>query len=295
MTKISLSILMLLGAFLASFSPISNALGWFGHQSVCQLAFDALPNNKQKVINELLTFMPQEQQNILNKYSRNKRGTKITFAQSCTWADVIKNQPGYKQYKSWHYINVDRQTTTVDKSTCSKNCITKAIDIHKQQLIDAKDSWEKAQALMFLSHWLGDIHQPLHVSFASDLGGNKIKIEPLNGRRCNNLHWLWDDCLIKQDYKKPAELVSKLANKWQGALLSDWQNSDQYTWANESLTMLRKAEFGYCEVNQNGVCQAPSSLPVVLKSDYSEHYSPELEIRVLQAAVRLQYLLDEAL
>lgn len=295
MSKTNPLICIFVSAFFMFYSPNSSALGWFGHQTVCQLAFDALPKQKQETINALLASMPLEQQNLLNKYSRKKRGSKVSFAQSCTWADVMKNQPGYKQFKAWHYINVDRSTTKIDGESCSKNCITKAIDIHKKQLVEAKNNWDKAQALMFLSHWLGDIHQPLHVSFASDLGGNKIKINKLPDQRCNNLHWLWDDCLIKQHYKQPQELVAKLSKMWSDSPISEWQNSDQFAWANESLTMLRKPKFGYCQLNDNSVCLAPSSLPVELSEDYFSHYAPQLENRTLQAAVRLQKLLAEAL
>lgn len=295
MSKISLLILIPCALLLAAFSPSSQALGWFGHQTVCQLAFDALPKQKQEIIESLLATMSSEQQNLLNKYSRKKRGSKVSFAQSCTWADVMKNQPGYKQFKAWHYINVDRSTTKIDASSCSKNCITKAIDIHKKQLVEAKNSWDRAQALMFLSHWLGDIHQPLHVSFASDLGGNKIKIKKLPSQRCNNLHWLWDDCLIKQHYKQPQELVAKLSKMWASSPILVWQNSDQFTWANESLAMLRKPAFGYCQLNDNNVCLAPATLPVELSEDYFPRYAPQLENRTLQAAVRLHKLLEDTL
>src|SRR5258708_17221771 len=52
---------------------------------------------------------------------------------------------------------------------------------------------EKLESLKFLGHWVGDIHQPLHVSFEDDRGGNSILVSGLCG---SNLHAAWDTCLV---------------------------------------------------------------------------------------------------
>ena len=52
---------------------------------------------------------------------------------------------------------------------------------------------QKAASLKFLGHWVGDVHQPLHVSFADDRGGNEINTV---GDCRGNLHSAWDTCLV---------------------------------------------------------------------------------------------------
>jgi hypothetical protein len=49
-------------------------------------------------------------------------------------------------------------------------------------------------ALKSLGHWVGDIHQPLHVSFLDDRGGNTIRT---SGQCPGNLHAVWDNCLVQ--------------------------------------------------------------------------------------------------
>src|SRR5262245_45147476 len=51
----------------------------------------------------------------------------------------------------------------------------------------------RLMALKFLGHFTGDIHQPLHMSFEGDLGGNQVNVSGLCSR---NLHSAWDTCLV---------------------------------------------------------------------------------------------------
>jgi S1/P1 Nuclease len=44
--------------------------------------------------------------------------------------------------------------------------------------------------LKSVGHWVGDIHQPLHVSFVDDRGGNNIRV---SGQCAGNLHATWDE------------------------------------------------------------------------------------------------------
>ncbi|KDR72510.1 hypothetical protein GALMADRAFT_101616 [Galerina marginata CBS 339.88] len=57
---------------------------------------------------------------------------------------------------------------------------------------DASDA-VASEALKFLIHFVGDMHQPLHLT-GRDRGGNSVKV--VFGRRHTNLHSLWDTYLI---------------------------------------------------------------------------------------------------
>jgi hypothetical protein len=300
-TELMQKILTLLALFLfVTFSNQSYALGKLGHKLVCQLTFDHLSRGNQQKITDLLTIMPKQQRLFVNKYNYQHANSPISFADACTWADAIKRQPKYKQFKAWHYLNVPRDKLIIEHNTCHKNCVTKAIAYHHQQLGTAILPWSKLQALMFLGHWLGDIHQPLHVSFSSDKGGNKNRIITKD-IKCNNLHWLWDECLLYQgnNSEKKTEtfaiLYKKLTQQWQTIEVSDWQQSSIEQWATESLSLTRSPELLYCKVNSENLCISESNHVLRLPNSYYKKHSNVLEQRILKAAVRLTNLIESSL
>lgn len=224
----------------------------------------------------------------------------VSFADTCTWADAIKKDKSFNKYKKWHYLNVSRNQTTVTQKTCTQNCITAAINIHKKQLTELSTSWEKLQALMFLSHWLGDIHQPMHVNFASDLGGNKTKIK-MKKVKCNNMHWLWDECLLYSTSKPKGPetlftmLHNRLSTQWNKAPITTWEKDSVYTWATESLIIARLPDVLYCAIDEKNYCMPLKEMVIKLPNSYQKNHKFILENRMLQASVRLTSTLENSL
>ena len=313
-----------ISALLASFSLFFTypafAFGKLGHQVICQLAFENLSVDKQQKIQQLLASISIADQRLINRYNHQNKDKAITFATACTWADAIKKHKKYKDFNRWHYLNVSRNTTKILPDNCNKPCIANAILFHQRQLSVVKSAEtkssetksslvkntatindkEKLKALMFLGHWVGDIHQPLHVSYASDLGGNRVKIS--SGDKCNNLHWYWDECLLishknkKKNYQALLlELRGRLNKSEQQPLIKQWQKTDVWQWAQESLNMIRQPEFSYCKLNNNGTCLPLQAKKIKLAENYKSHHQPLLEQRLLQAAVRLSAVLTQSL
>jgi len=303
MKKLLLSITLAL--IILSISPSSNALGKMGLRALCQLSYDLLPKAQQGKIDQLLQALPVEEKQRINQYNYLKKDQKVTFANSCTWADAIKKDDSYDNFKPWHYLNISRKEDIVLNETCQSNCLTAAITFHNQQLSTEKELFDKTKAMMFLGHWLGDIHQPLHVSYASDLGGNKVEVEPFIGR-CSNLHWYWDQCLLfsrnkTKEEKTSAyyqtmyrELYQQLSHQLAKAPLKEWQQNDISQWASESLNLIRNDTFNYCHIS-NKTCESLTKEKVMLSKDYHQKYSQVLKTRILQGATRLAKLLDAAL
>lgn len=291
----------------------SWALGKLGHQLVCQLSYDLLSTTEQQQLDDLLAKIPKQHQQSINKYNRNDVNEKISFAKSCLWADAIKRDDSFSSFKKWHYINVSRKSLEIQDNNCQKNCITYAIKHHKNQLSADNSQINRVMALMFLGHWLGDIHQPLHVSFASDWGGNKNKVIPAVGE-CENLHWYWDECLLypltkigtktsskdelnkaKFDYDKfKTELYKSLSQQLTNAPIKQWQQSTVRDWANESLQLVREHSFNYCQLDGNH-CISTEDKKITLSKDYHQQYQEVLQQRILQAAVRLSHVLSTTL
>ncbi len=150
------------------------------------------------------------------------------LANVATWADDIKNQPRYKYSKLLHYINA---VDDYPPSTCvfpgprgwnSPFNVLSGIRNTTNILWDyvhGKDTRTRAEeALKFLIHFLGDMHQPLHLS-GRDVGGNAVKVtfagEPTSASLFKqfipslypsylliDLHAVWDDFLIPQKMKE---------------------------------------------------------------------------------------------
>ncbi|WP_057830149.1 S1/P1 nuclease [Colwellia sp. TT2012] len=279
------------------FSQPSFALAKFGHKIVCQLAFEHLPWAKQQRISQLLQAVPQEQQTIINHYNRLEKSTPLTFANACTWADAIKKHkkkhPRFKKFNRWHYLNVARNLDVITKAVCKKNCLPQAIITHQQQLKFSPISWQSAQALLFLGHWLGDIHQPLHVSYASDLGGNKVNLAK-NKTPCKNLHGYWDACLIKKAKRSRKQWLAHLNAQWHKNHTPAYQAKQVWQWANESYQLVRTPAFQYCQLNSQNICLRPKG-KIKLNDNYAQHYLPIMAQQLLKAAQRLNRILEVSL
>ena len=86
--------------------------------------------------------------------------------------------------------------------------------------------------MKFLCHWVGDLHQPLHVSFEDDRGGNGIAT---TGGLCNrNLHGVWDTCIIEQGLGTDvAAIAGQLRAGITDQQRSEWSASTPTDWANK--------------------------------------------------------------
>ncbi|WHI47083.1 S1/P1 nuclease [Microbulbifer sp. VAAF005] len=138
------------------------------------------------------------------------------LAESTTWADRIRSNEAYNWAAPLHYINLSRDWSTyVEERDCpAVGCILKAIQNYQKVLADrSRTKKERAEALMFIAHFVGDLHQPLHTGLLSDKGGNDVQVQFYGSE--TNLHALWDIHLVSrlvldwQDYAQ--ERVKKLA------------------------------------------------------------------------------------
>jgi hypothetical protein len=289
------SIIFFILLFSVIISKPSLALGKLGHHIVCQLAFEHLSTQKQNKITALIKQIPQQHQSLINDYNYNKKNQTITFANACTWADTTKKLEEFSLYRSWHYMNIPRSHDKINFDECDKNCLPQAILKHQEILSLAQSSytWSQAQALLFLGHWLGDIHQPLHISFKDDLGGNKT-IFSQNNTQCNNLHSYWDNCILNKGKQSKEKWLNLLRSKWQDNSQLTWQTEQVWQWADESFQIAIEPDFNYCHKDNQGNCQKYKK-SIQLPQDYLPQYQPVMAQRLLLAAQRLTTILNASL
>ncbi len=203
------------------------------------------------------------------------------LADVATWADKVRKRRKYE--RPWHYSNIkENELTYVVARDCpNKNCVTEKIKEFSHILKNKKTPFlKRKEALKYLVHFVGDIHQPLHLGNRKDRGGGKIRLDYL-GRKVN-LHYLWDGGLI--DWKK--ESFSKYAKFLNNKLVEseklDWLvDINVNSWANESRSLALKYAYPF---DSEGLSKA-----------YILRGREILDLRMVQAGVRLADLLNQIL
>jgi nuclease S1 len=163
--------IMLLG--LTALPNQAKAWGQFGHLTVCDLAYRNLTETSRAKLKQLFR---EGKGGITVKGKDDVPDRHYTsFNIGCLEEDETP-----RKHQDDHFINVSRDTKSIDGPTCpgNKSCIFAGIDRDLKTLKDeTKSDEERVFALMSVGHWVGDIHQPLHVSFSDDRGGNSIDVK----------------------------------------------------------------------------------------------------------------------
>ena len=150
---------------------------------------------------------------------------------------------------------------------------------------------EKAASLKFLGHWVGDVHQPLHVSFKDDRGGNQINVV---GDCRGNLHSAWDTCLVREAIGEHVEdAATRLLAAVTPEQIQAWTQSNPREWANESFKIAESVQTKYC-VKHGDSCDKPD-VSVRVDQTYIDANVPVAKEQLLKAGIRLSNLLDKAL
>lgn len=257
--------------FLGSADP---ALAWgkWGHLTVCEYTYRLLTDDARAELNRLMAEHPAQER--LEANPNRRRMTSFNFA--CFYAD--KNEFSQKVESPRHFFNLERSESVVTDDTCrsGRSCIFDGIREEYAILSDttASDA-ERADAIVMLGHWLGDLHQPLHISFKDDLGGNEISKKKRGRCSQQNLHAIWDTCILEQglfktritDYfqlnreKRNSTKVYRYVDDIEERYPEDrlrpiaetWLTGNPLDWANESYSITRQGDVQYC-VQRDGIC-----------------------------------------
>ena len=207
-----------------------------------------------------------------------------TLALVSTQPDEMRYLPEYKETAPWHYVNTamglghDQYLQAV-KGQTNPNAYNVLLTKIKEMRDPSKTPAQRAEALVFVVHIVGDIHQPMHTGRAEDKGGNDIKLT-YRGKD-TNLHSLWDSGLIDYlgltytEMGQQCQVVpAPLAKTWQAA-------QDPAEWLFESYTAATQL---YAEAAQNP------------NPDYRYYpaHADLMKQRIQQAGIRLAAVLNEA-
>jgi hypothetical protein len=279
----------LLGLALAvSIATPSTAAAWHddGHRIVGQIAERRLSEQARARVRELLADMPEYD----------------TLATASTWADQqAKLDPTFEYAFACHFVNVEQNLTPrellalcLQKSGCVAVGVTYYADILRSTRASKA---QRAEALRFLAHFVGDAHQPLHAGHGQDRGGNDIDrlqlLEYTPGAERTNLHAVWDGGLLALTMKRAGwdwqRYAEELDRDISAEKLARWGRGSVYDWIDES--RLLAAADGY--LHADGI--TPIRRGDALGEEFYARNRDVVELRLQMAGVRLAAVLEEVL
>ncbi|WGK65023.1 S1/P1 nuclease [Croceiramulus getboli] len=233
--------------------------GKTGHRATGEIADKYLTKKARRAIQELLDGQ--------------------SLAVVSTYADEIKSDTLYRKYGPWHYVNFPFDSKYEDHPVPEQGDIIqgirKALTVIQDESAPKKD---RVFYLKLLVHFIGDLHQPLHVGRAADKGGNDIQVRWFDNG--TNLHAVWDSRMIDHygmSYTELAETSRALTKKEEETMMQ----GTPLSWMYESQQLVKKVY---------GSAQPGAKLGYRYMYD---HFATVKE-QLLKGGVRLAALLNQA-
>ena len=281
-------LLMLLSAI---FAPQVFAWGPTGHRVVAEVAQRHLTPTAREQITQLLGGH--------------------TLAEVVNWPDELRSERRFDKYKPLHFATVPNGKKSY-RDTTPNPCgdLVTAIDaltaylttgshddlFKVKALTDKSDGNDKngcnreqtepitrETALRMLVHFMGDLHQPLHVGGA-DLGGNVVKVSWM-GRWQTNLHSVWDDDMVDFERLSYTEYASYLDHVSEEDV-TRWQAGDTIAWADEAVAM-RPALYVFPDDKK------PPVVPHLVSYGYTAAQRDRMREQLLKGGLRLASVLNK--
>jgi len=275
------------------------AYSGFGHVLICEIALRNIQEDTRKILTTLVSA----------------HGEYSSFNEACKYADRFP-----RKHPNSHFANYARDTKKIINDECvmADECIFTGIE---REIATLKNQSEndiaRGVAAILLGHWIGDLHQPLHLSFKDDRGGNLI--DKSGTCSAGNLHAVWDKCIIEREIApafglkeglgySEAGRINRAASRLEKSISDtdrkEWVLGGWFEWANESFQITRHEKVGYC-VDKNPTCwydennlrldNGEEHKNIEMNSSYLKLWAPVVEQRLKKAGVRLAFILDQTL
>lgn len=274
----------LLFAALLLFLPASPAMAYweYGHQTVAQIAEANMSAKARGNMARLMRAAPM--------VGTPKCGLS-NIKDASIWADCIKGDNLRWGYTNpWHYQNVDICKPFDLKSACANgNCVSAQID-RNYALLKNKSlpAHVRLEAMAFLIHFVGDLHQPLHAGDRSDRGGNDLKAS-YGIMPGYNLHSVWDGLLADRSLSEAPSLIQRYSTNERAEMAS----GNAREWSEESWNISRT--IAYPLALDSDACAAVPKSPVNIDEADVTASRDAMRNLVARGGVRLARLLEEAL
>lgn len=312
-----LSLLLIVAGW--SFTAQAWAFGDFGHRTVGAIADAQLTPDTMAAVGSLLR--PGETLATVATWPDEVKRAKKNAGPLAQDAEAQRFNEDFPDNREWHYVDLPLDTVVYSKGTVGSRhndivqTIQRCIRVIESKTV-ADHEMTRAQALRWLVHLVGDLHQPLHLGSGyyrfdaqrqarlitepqeaagreGDHGGNLLFYAAEE-----QLHALWDDGLVKavaqgRSYRDVAQEL--LAHGHQ----QDWDGIGSYhewvdQWAVESIKVGKSAYerliFGAGQFggDQKGL----QKITITLPPGYEQDEAKQVEQQLTKAGSRLAAILN---
>jgi hypothetical protein len=274
--------------FILAPAPLALAWGPQGHRTVGAIADRLLTPQTRALVQRLLTD------------DRDKFGNpsgRTTLEEVSVWSDEISGTPAARP--RWHYDNAPVCGPFVIGAVCRDgDCASEQLKRLSRVMADPQAApRERNEALKWVVHLVGDLHQPLHAADNQDRGGNAVQVAlaGVRTRGRESLHRAWDNDFVRlaleaRNRQQPPADLGPLVSAAQ-ALLGEAGAGDPDSWATESNNLARNVAYRYAGF----ACGAAPQTLVVLDQAYVSGAADLVRERLLLAGARLANLLNRRL
>ena len=202
----------------------------------------------------------------------------------------------FSKFEKWHFLNLKRDDFIVENSDCPDDigCLLVAVEFHSN-LLQVSSGSNKAEAALLLGHWMGDLHQPMHVSFKGG-GGEINRVDGIYGWN-TNMHRVWDSGILNIAMRQKSfdwlDMGRELLSEITPTEIEDWQSGTPIDWAQESFDIAIKPDVEYCKMNGNRCRRMGRER--TFDNTYQQAHQDTVKLRLKQAGVRLAKLISEGL
>ena len=298
-------------------APSARSWGCKGHQTVALMAEKHLTPEARQFVEKLLAENPIDPK--LRRYCGNV--TNDLLVDAATWPDDVRSE---RHNGPWHYIDIPRgkHKGSLEEYCGADGCVTRAIEEQRAILKDkSADPVKHAEAIRYLIHFVGDLHQPLHVTSNGDNGGNCVPVKylhreplpnPLHPEDYSpNLHQIWDTEMIERDMEvsNPHRYADELDEKfraqsasWEaaGIHLDDWAwevheraETEVYDAFSVKIAVEPDVKPKGCSDNQH-IGKRMFEKHLTADETYQARAAKAAEMSLVEAGVRLAMILNDA-
>lgn len=316
MIRLRVMFLLVVTALALAATPQAWAWGCDGHETVALIAKAHLNPNALSMVNQILQDNPAHPPHSLECHPDGLD----PIAGVATWADDVRGCR--TETAGWHFFDIPRFATSTNiDQFCdpTTGCVAKALHDQMAALQNpATVPGDRAEALRFIIHFAGDIHQPLHDSTNNDRGANCVPVTfftkkpKLTGTSWEpNLHGVWDTDMIKNlmNGHTVAEFAAALDLQFASSEAA-WQAAgiDFDRWAWDAHQLAESAAYGNLNkavtietsvvdiktcADNNNVGKRMSKLKEVVDASYQTAATPVIQEQLTKAGVRLAMILNQ--
>ena len=236
----------------------------------------------------------------VDRLGDGQRSGRHTLGEVANWADEIKDTEWGKRRASWHYDDVPLCEAAEYSKYCRSGRCASARLARQIEILGNERArpGQRNEALKWVVHLVGDLHQPLHAANRGDRGGNRVQVS-FFGERDNppygtlTLHAAWDVSMVRrliadrggERFIVSAPITDGNRNTWEKGPISDWTA--------ESHRIARDTVYPLLHVAVS--CSSKIVEVVAIDQAYYAKAAPLIEVQIRRAGVRLARVLNETL